>query len=98
MLVVITVYICVGWEEAISAEHVKLVLSAEPEPLGCPESQIDISALAALAAYSEEIDFENQQLDAGHFSSTGRNVKAKNRTNSEKGVKIKYIPKQKVAS
>lgn len=75
------------WKEAISAEHVKLVLSEEPELPGFRENQIDISAL----------DFGNQQVDMGRISSPGRNTKAKNRTNPEKGVKTKYIPKQKVA-
>ena len=79
----------VGWKEAISAEHVMtLVLSEESDLPGLPENQIDISAL----------DFENGQVDLGRISSTGGITKAKNRTNSEKGVKIKYIPKQKVAS
>nr|XP_027103753.1 uncharacterized protein LOC113725006 [Coffea arabica] len=77
------------WKEAISAEHVMtLVLSEESDLPGLPENQIDISAL----------DFENGQVDLGRISSTGGITKAKNRTNPEKGVKIKYIPKQKVAS
>ncbi|KAL3524292.1 hypothetical protein ACH5RR_017126 [Cinchona calisaya] len=90
------------WKEAISAEHVKLVLSSEPEPPGCPQTQNDSSLLSALVSHSPEssvnVDFENQQLDAVHFSSTGRDAKPKVRTNPNKGVKIKYIPKQKVAA
>lgn len=90
----------VGWKEAISAEHVELVLSAEPEPLGCPQTQNDSSAFAALTSYesSVNVDFENQQLDAVHFSSTGRNAKSRIRTNLEMGGKLGYIHKQKVGA
>lgn len=95
------VCVFVGWKEAISAEHLKLELPAEPEPPGCNQTQNDFSALATLASNSHEssinVASENRQVDEGHFSLASKKYKARTRKNPEKGVKIKYIPRQKVA-
>lgn len=43
-------------------------------------------------------DGESQVSVVGLFSSNSRNAKGKIRTNTDKSVKIKYIPKQKVSA
>lgn len=90
------------WKEAISSDHVKLVLSAEPEPPGGTQTQNDFSVAISVASEISENSVlgnaESQVSVVGLFSSNSRNAKEKIRTNTDKSVKIKYIPKQKVAA
>lgn len=90
------------WKEAISSDHVKLVLSADPEPLGGTQTQNDFSVAISVASDIGENsilgDAESQVSVVGLFSANSRNAKGKIRTNTDKSVKIKYIPKQKVAA
>ncbi|XVF12521.1 hypothetical protein REPUB_Repub08aG0125600 [Reevesia pubescens] len=73
------------WKEAIAGEHVTLVLSANLEPSGCSDFEIDSS--------------EKWMVKAGTFeASTGGAGKGKFRSKPEKGAKIKYIPKQTSAT
>uniref|UniRef100_A0A5B7ARF1 C2H2-type domain-containing protein n=1 Tax=Davidia involucrata TaxID=16924 RepID=A0A5B7ARF1_DAVIN len=86
------------WKEAIAADHVKLVLSPESEPPGCSNADDDCQ----VADSSSDLDklsvpgnVENRLANVGALeSSTTGTGKAKFRTKPDKGVKIKYIPKQ----
>ncbi|KAK6155682.1 hypothetical protein DH2020_009930 [Rehmannia glutinosa] len=71
---------CAGWKEAISADHVTLVLS-EPEPPGCSDVQLEPSTISNVSDPPEN-----------HL---GRSIQVKLSKKPEKSVKIKYIPKQK---
>ncbi|KAL6541567.1 hypothetical protein OROGR_011053 [Orobanche gracilis] len=73
------------WKEAISADHVKLVLSG-PEPQG-GSSDVQSEPSSATPSVS---DLPQNQLD--------RKIQVKISKKLEKGVKIKYIPKQKGAA
>ncbi|KAF2320432.1 hypothetical protein GH714_027498 [Hevea brasiliensis] len=91
------------WKEAIAAEHVKLVLCPDLESSECMEIKND--CLIGVAGSSDIKkcgllgNVENQLVDVGvHESSITGASKAKIRTKSEKGVKLKYIPKQKTIS
>ncbi|KAK6135233.1 hypothetical protein DH2020_031005 [Rehmannia glutinosa] len=68
------------WKEAISADHVTLVLS-EPEPPGCSDVQLEPSTISNVSDPPEN-----------HL---GRSIQVKLSKKPEKSVKIKYIPKQK---
>lgn len=71
----------VGWKEAISGDHVELVLTSPPEPPGQLNIQDEVRPKGQVA----EID-----------SSINANVKKpKFRTKPEKSIKTKYIPKQR---
>ncbi|KAL6509298.1 hypothetical protein OROGR_022608 [Orobanche gracilis] len=72
------------WKEAISADHVKLVLSG-PEPQG---GFSDVQSEPSSTTPNVSDPLENQ-ID--------RNIQVKISKKLEKGVKIKYIPKQKAA-
>lgn len=79
-----------------------LVLSPEPECQGCDAPQTDrpVSASASKASDIEERSIlgsaENRMVDTRALeSSTNGPAKAKFRTKPEKGVKIKYIAKQR---
>ncbi|KAK9994525.1 hypothetical protein SO802_024228 [Lithocarpus litseifolius] len=91
------------WKEAITADHVKLVLSLDSEPPGCPEMENDSELVASqsLNLHKRSIlgSAENRLVNAGAFdSSITRSVKEKYRAKPEKGVKKKYIPKQSNAT
>ncbi|KAK9292507.1 hypothetical protein L1049_020480 [Liquidambar formosana] len=79
------------WKEAIAADHVKLVLFPEPEPPGCPEIEKDCHVAAQ--PLSSDIHNRLPNVEAHELSSSSGTGKAKLRTKSEKGVKLKYIPK-----
>ncbi|XP_057952845.1 uncharacterized protein LOC131146964 isoform X2 [Malania oleifera] len=89
------------WKEAISTDHVKLVLSPESEPPGCPDVQNDCQVEAPSSSNFVKRSIlgsaENRLANGVTFepsSATGA-AKAKIRTKPEKGVKLKYIPKQR---
>ncbi|KAK7391354.1 hypothetical protein VNO78_19769 [Psophocarpus tetragonolobus] len=67
------------WKEAISSNHVKLVVTADRELAARQPSNADICVLA---------NRENR------LSATLGIAKSKPKTKAEKGMKIKYIPKQ----
>lgn len=71
-----------GWKEAVSGDHVTLVLS--------PESDCQPASISKDCNYSGVVDNRPAKT-----SSSNRRQKAKSRTKSEKNVQIKYIPKQK---
>ncbi|PWA61656.1 Zinc finger, C2H2 [Artemisia annua] len=80
------------WKEAISGEHVELVLTSAPElpgPLDCQESD----------AQGRVVGNPNGQLAkvVEIDSPVSANVKPKFRTWPDKNMKIKYIPKNRVA-
>ncbi|KAL8095877.1 uncharacterized protein LOC141690210 [Apium graveolens] len=70
------------WKEAVSGDHVTLVLS--------PESDCQPASMSKDCNSSGVEDNR-----PGKTSSSNRRQKAKSRTKSEKNVQIKYIPKQK---
>ncbi|KAK4431477.1 hypothetical protein Salat_0909800 [Sesamum alatum] len=72
------------WKEAISSDHVKLVLSAGPEPPGCADVQQDSSTI-----YNAPDPHECS------VNQSGRNVQGKFSKKQEKSLKVKYRPKQK---
>lgn len=87
-----------GWKEAIAADHVKLVLSPESEPPGCPDSGNDSEVVKTSSDHRRRIlgNAENVLANVGPFESKATDaVKAKFRIKPEKSVTIKYIPKQK---
>ncbi|XP_020540645.1 uncharacterized protein LOC105648450 isoform X2 [Jatropha curcas] len=88
------------WKEAIAAEHVKLVLSSDLKSSEGIEIQNDCLVSVAQSSDTKKSGFlgnpENQLVDVVvHESSTAGAGKAKFRTKPEKGVKLKYMPKQK---
>ena len=92
-----------GWKETITADHVKLVLSPDSEPPGCPEMENDSELVASQSSNLHKRSIlgsaENRLVNAGAFdSSITRSVKEKYRAKPEKGVKKKYIPKQSNAT
>lgn len=84
-----------GWKEAISSNHVKLVVSPDSEPPGWQEVQD-----------YELATFQSSNVDRCSILTSAENglpvtsgvTKSKPRKKPEKGVKIKYIPKQKAAT
>lgn len=91
------------WKEAITADHVKLVLSPDSEPPRCPEMENDSELVASQSSNLHKRSVlgsaENRLVNAGAFdSSITRSVKEKYRAKPEKGVKKKYIPKQSNAT
>lgn len=86
-------YFHAGWKEAISSEHVTLVICPDSEPPGCEE----IQDLKTAACQSSDMDGCDIVANADkRLPATSRVVKSKPRSKkSEKGTKIKYIPKQK---
>ncbi|KAK7380329.1 hypothetical protein VNO78_32837 [Psophocarpus tetragonolobus] len=81
------------WKEAISSDHVTLVVCPDPELSGCEEIQdIEIAA-----CQSSDVDSCNIVANADNrLPATFRVAKSKPRLKKfEKGTMIKYIPKQK---
>ncbi|KAI9084214.1 hypothetical protein K1719_033885 [Acacia pycnantha] len=81
------------WKKAISSSHVKLVLSPDSAPPRCLEAQ----DCELAACQSSNIDkcciFASAETRLSAISS-----KPKIRMKPERGVKIKYIPKQRTAT
>ncbi|KAI3458133.1 hypothetical protein Pfo_014796 [Paulownia fortunei] len=80
------------WKEAISADHVKLVLSSGPEPPGCSDVQHDSSTVSNVSDPHEcsVPGYAEQEL--------GRSVQVKFSKKPEKSLKTKYIPKHKAVA
>lgn len=74
----------------------KLVLSREFEPHECVDGY-QVTANWSLDTRKQDVGgTENQSVDVGpHNYSTAGSGKAKFKTKPDKGVKLKYIPKQK---
>ncbi|KAK1366588.1 putative receptor protein kinase [Heracleum sosnowskyi] len=70
------------WKEAVSGDHVTLVLS--------PGSDCQLASVSKECSFSGVVDNRPAKT-----SSSNRRQKAKSRTKPEKNVQIKYIPKQK---
>ncbi|KAF3673433.1 hypothetical protein FXO38_05603 [Capsicum annuum] len=87
------------WKEAISGDHVTLVLSNDTEASGHPDAQSGCSE-AAPASDDQEHDIlvkgDNQRANTGvpNLSSNG-NSKVKFRQKPDKSIKTRYIPKKK---
>lgn len=92
-------FLAYRWKEAIAADHVKLVLAPESEPPGCPDAENDYQVVIPSSDDHGRHVLGNADnlLDStvALESMTTGTVKAKFRTKLEKGIKIKYIPKQK---
>lgn len=93
-----------GWKEAISMDHVTLVLTPDPEPTDFAEIENDNreTTSQSLKFHKRSIlgDAENLLLNVQIAGSTAAGAaktkfKTKFRTKPEKGMKIKYIPKQR---
>ena len=84
-----------GWKEAMSSNHVELVVSSDSEPPGCQE----IRDFRIAECQSSEVNKCNILANAeNRLPATSKVTKAKPRMKPEKGTKIKYIPKQKTAT
>lgn len=87
------------WKEAISGDHVTLVLSNDTEVYGHPDAQNSSSEAAPTSDDQEHgvlVKADNQQTNTGvsNLSSRG-NSKLKFRQKPDKSIKTRYIPKQK---
>ncbi|XP_027358850.1 uncharacterized protein LOC113867641 isoform X2 [Abrus precatorius] len=79
------------WKEAILSDHVTLVVSHDSEPPGCQE----IQDFKIAECQSSDVDKCNIPAIAENtLPGTTRVTKSKPRLKSEKGTKIKYIPKR----
>ncbi|CAJ2666745.1 unnamed protein product [Trifolium pratense] len=83
------------WEEAISSNHVKLVISYDSEPPGSREIQ-DLKVAAACEASDGDDGCSNIPAKAvNKLLSTTKASKSKRRGRSKKGTDYKNIPKEK---
>ncbi|KAJ8752765.1 hypothetical protein K2173_008500 [Erythroxylum novogranatense] len=88
------------WNKAVSAEHVKLVLTPNFEPPGCTEVQSSPSAVDSQFSDSKTplITGPNHLVNIPLLDSTLRAGKVKSRIKPENGMKLKYIPKQRTVT
>ncbi|XP_057734998.1 uncharacterized protein LOC130950499 [Arachis stenosperma] len=89
------VFLAQRWKEAISSNHVKLVVSPDSEPRECQEVQdreLTASQFSNADRYGTVANAENQ------LHATSEVTKSKTKMKPKKGIKIKYIPKQKAAT
>ncbi|KAI5347071.1 hypothetical protein L3X38_014950 [Prunus dulcis] len=86
------------WKEAIAADHVELVLLQDSDPPRCPDNQNDGEVESSHSLkFKRSIlgNAENRLVNVeGLEVPTAGAAKVKYRTKPEKGLKIKYIPKQ----
>ncbi|CAL0303375.1 unnamed protein product [Lupinus luteus] len=83
------------WKEAISSDHVKLVIYPNSEPPGCQKTQ---DSEVVTGQYSD-VDKSNIHANAqNQLPVTTGVTKTKPKTKPEKGTKAKYIPKQKTTT
>ncbi|XP_061364481.1 uncharacterized protein LOC133307927 [Gastrolobium bilobum] len=75
------------WKEAISSNHVKLVVSPDSELPGCQRVQ-----------ECELATCQSSNADRRSILANSGVAKSKPKLKPEKGIKIKYIPKQKAAA
>ncbi|KAL2920717.1 Zinc finger and BTB domain-containing protein 17, partial [Bienertia sinuspersici] len=90
------VFLAKRWKEVMASDHVKLVLFTEARPPGCkgnnhnqqtvPSSKVGQRGILHNAENRLESYTNLEHLTA---------VKAKTRAKAEKGIKVKYIPKQR---
>ncbi|KAK7315067.1 hypothetical protein VNO77_33599 [Canavalia gladiata] len=89
------VFLAHRWKEAISSNHVKLVVSPDSGPPGCQEMQ----DFKIAACQSSDVDRCNILVNAENgLPATSKVTQSKPRLKSEKGTKIKYIPKRKTTT
>ncbi|XP_024029209.1 uncharacterized protein LOC21389944 isoform X2 [Morus notabilis] len=96
----IKAFLAQRWKEAIAMDHVKLVLTPDSEPADFSEIENHNREITSqsLKFHKRSIlgDAENRLLNVQSVgSTTGGAAKAKFRTKTDKGMKIKYIPKQR---
>ncbi|XP_061999928.1 uncharacterized protein LOC133717261 isoform X1 [Rosa rugosa] len=85
------------WKEAIAGDHVELVLFQGSEPPRCPDSDNEVAAIHSLRFRRSILgNAENRLVNVEALESPIAGAgKVKYRSKKpEKGVKIKYIPKQ----
>ncbi|XP_020240449.1 uncharacterized protein LOC109819211 isoform X2 [Cajanus cajan] len=83
------------WKEVISSNHVQLVVTPDFEPLGGQQvlnHELPASQSSNVDRCSIVANTENR------LPATSGVAKSKSKTKPEKGMKIKYIPKQKAAT
>lgn len=84
-----------GWKEAISSPHVELVISPDSE---LPGLQAIMECEPAPCRSSNSDKCNVLANTENWLPATSGVAKSKSRIKSEKGIKIKYIPKLKAAS
>lgn len=92
-----TTILCAGWKEAITGDHVQLVLFQDSEPPRCPDSDCEVAVTHSLRFKRSILgNAENRLVNVEAIESPiAVATKVKYRSKKpEKGVKIKYIPKQ----
>ncbi|KAF8040574.1 hypothetical protein BT93_B2720 [Corymbia citriodora subsp. variegata] len=90
------VFLAERWKEAITADHVKLLLLPESEPPGSPETQTDCQGAPEFGERSILGNAENRIVNGGDFGSLASGIaKVNNRAKLDKSFKKKYIPKQR---
>ncbi|KAK9914279.1 hypothetical protein M0R45_038065 [Rubus argutus] len=85
------------WKEAITGDHVQLVLFQDSEPPRCPDSDCEVAVTHSLRFKRSILgNAENRLVNVEAIASPiAGATKVKYRSKKpEKGVKIKYIPKQ----
>ncbi|XP_019449666.1 PREDICTED: uncharacterized protein LOC109352234 isoform X3 [Lupinus angustifolius] len=83
------------WKEAISSDHVKLVIYPNSEPPGCKKTQDS----EVTTGQHSDVDKSNIHASAqNQLPATTGVTKIKPKTKPEKGTKAKYIPKQKTTT
>lgn len=84
------------WKEALAADHVKLFISSQTEPPGYHE--IEAAALLRTDGNGAFANVGNQSDGTRRTVTTGGSTMPKFRANTEKGSRLKYIPKQRMNS
>ncbi|RDY03653.1 hypothetical protein CR513_12745, partial [Mucuna pruriens] len=85
------------WKEAISSNHVRLVVTPDFELLGGQQVQ-DCEFAACQSSNVERCSIRADAENRLPEETSSGVAKSKPRTKPEKGMKIKYIPKQKAAT
>lgn len=92
-------FLSLRWKEAISGDHVTLVLSNGTEVSGHPDAQSGSSEAAPALDDQEHgiiVKADNQQANTGVLNLSSYGIsKLKFRQKPDKSVKTRYIPKQK---
>ncbi|KAJ8543102.1 hypothetical protein K7X08_005625 [Anisodus acutangulus] len=87
------------WREALAGDHVTLVLASDTESSGRPDVSSSSSEAAPASDSGEHsvVSTADDQLAKNEVlnSSSSRTTRVKFRPKPEKGIKTKYIPKQK---
>ncbi|XP_019453928.1 PREDICTED: uncharacterized protein LOC109355301 isoform X2 [Lupinus angustifolius] len=83
------------WKEALSLDHVKLVISPISEP---PRRQKTRDSKVVVGQYSDAVKSNVHANAESRLPATSGVTKSKPRAKPEKGTKTKYIPKQKTTT